>query len=251
MTANAKQNVTKNVAKNPATAIQKIKQGKLTFYFGIEQGTQEWLDLRSQLVTCSNSLALCDKGQVHAREINRQHAMRRTPNGNEYAERGHVLEDEVRELLEREFNNDEYELMSCSFITNDDYPGAGYSPDVILVHKPTKRFLAPFEIKCFNDVTRVWNKKKRRYDLRIKNKHKECCEDVNNIPLENRMQFEMEMVMTETDMVMVVLYNPNADVEHGVPVLKIHRYTPEKFHDEEGNEVYAYRERVKERLRES
>lgn len=228
--------------------MKKIKQGKLTFYYGIEQGTQEWLDLRSQLVTCSNSLALCDKGQAHAREINRQHAARKTPNGNQYAERGHVLEDEIRDKLETVFNNDQYELMSCAFITHDDYPGAGYSPDGIIVDRKTGEFVAPIEVKCFNDVTKIFNKRTGFVETHYKNKHKECCEDVHNIPLDNRMQFEMEMVLTETEQLMVVLYNPEADTAHGVPMLKIHTYTPEIFHDEDGNPYYAYRERVKERL---
>lgn len=244
MMTNAKENVnTKNLTK-----MRTIKKGKLTFYFGIEQGTQEWLDLRSQLVTCSNSLALCDKGRTHAVEINRQHATRKTPNENEYAIRGHLLEGEIRGRLEEAFNNDEQEIISCSFITHEDFPGAGYSPDGILIDAKTKEFIAPIEIKCFNDVTRHWNKKLKKFDYEVKNKHKLCCEDVHNIPLENRMQFEMEMLLTATDHVIVVLYNPDADTKHGVPILKIHEYTPEKFHDEDGKEYYAYRERVKERL---
>lgn len=162
--------------------------------------------------------------------------------------RGHILEDEIREKLEEVYNNDEYELISCSFITNDDFPGAGYSPDGIVRNRQTGEFLFPIEIKCFNDVTKVWDKKGQKFKTEIKNKHRDCCKDVHNVPLENRMQFEMEMVITETDAVLVVLYNPEADTANGVPVLKIHNYAPEKFHDEEGNEFYAYRERVKERL---
>lgn len=234
-------------ANNTDTVI-KVKQGKLTFYYGVEQGTQAWLDLRSQLVTCSNSLALCYKGGEHAREINRQHAKRTTPNESKYTLRGHILEDEIREKLEEVFNNDTQELVSCSFITNEDYIGAGYSPDGIIRDKKTGEFIAPIEIKCFNDVTENWNRKTHMYEKKVTNKHKSCCESVENIPLENRMQFEMEMLITETEQLVVVLYNPEADIEHGVPILKIHTYTPEKFHDKDGNEVYAYRERVKERL---
>lgn len=204
--------------------------------------------MRSQLVTCSNSLALCDKGRAHAQEINRQHARRKTPNGNQYAERGHVLEDEIRARLEETFNNEYLELKTCSFITNEDYPGAGYSPDGIVCNRKTGEFLYPIEIKCFNDVTKHYNPKTHKYETVVQNKHRDCCADINNVPLENRMQFEMEMVITETEAVLVVLYNPEADVDNGVPVLKIHNYTPEKFHDDEGKEVYAYRERVKERL---
>lgn len=227
-----------------------VKQGNLNLYYGIEQGTQEWLDLRSQLVTCSNSLALCDKGKSFAVEINRQHAARQSPNGNGYAERGHVLEDEIRERLAHAFNNDRFELVSCSFITNDDFPGAGYSPDGIVRDRTTGEFLFPIEIKCFNDITTTFNKKLGIYEEKVKDKHKKCCEDVMNIPLENRMQFEMEMLITNTDEVLVVLYNPDADTGKGVPILKIHNYTPQMYHDEKGELKPAFRNQVAAQLRE-
>lgn len=230
-----------------SAAVKKIKQGHLTFYFGVDQGTQEWLELRSELITCSNSLVACSKGPKYSREVNRQHAKRTTPNGNHFTERGHILEDEVREMLEREFNNDQFELMSCSFITNDNYPGAGYSPDGIIMDRKTKQFITPVEIKCFNDYTEYYSKKEHKVLKEYKGKHKNCCEDVMNVPLENRMQFEMEMLITDTDKVLVVLYNPEAEVDKGVPVLKIHQYEPEKF-VEDGKEVYAYRETLKEQL---
>lgn len=224
--------------------VEKIKQGKLTFYYGIEQGTQEWLDLRADKVTCSNAEILCAKGKRAAKEVNRQHAARKTANGNEYAERGHVLEDEIRGRLEATFNNEEHELVSCSFITHDDYPDAGYSPDGIIRDKKTGKFIAPIEIKCFNDVTKNWDKTNKCWVYHTLDKHKMCCEDVKNIPLENRLQFEMEMLMTGTDSVLVVLYNPEADTKAGVPILKIHQYFPEQT--DEG--VCLYRERIKERL---
>lgn len=228
--------------------VEKVKQGKLTFYYGIEQGTQEWLDLRADKVTCSNAEILCAKGKRAAKEVNRQHAARKTANGNEYAERGHTLEDEIRERLEAVFNNEEHELVTCSFIMNEDYPDAGYSPDGIVRDKKTGKFIAPIEIKCFNDVTKSWNPRAKDFDIRIKNKHKECCENVKNIPLENRMQFEMEMLLTETEQLIVVLYNPEADTKHGVPILKIHTYTPETTTDENGEICYLYQNRIKERL---
>lgn len=36
--------------------------GDLTLYFGIEQGTQEWLELRKGRVTCSNAQLLLTNG---------------------------------------------------------------------------------------------------------------------------------------------------------------------------------------------
>lgn len=238
-------------ATNLAEKLKTIKQGKLTFYYGIEQGTQEWLDLRADKVTCSNALDLCFKGKKTAIERNRQHAERMTPNGNQYAERGHVLEDEVKKLLEENFNNEVHELLSCSFITNDDYPDAGYSPDAIILEKGTGKFIAPVEVKCFNDETERWDKKQKTFVKQKSDKHALCCEDIANIPLENRMQFEMEMVMTETEKLLVVLYNPDADIEAGVPKLKIWQYTPEEAVDENGVPCHVYQQRIKQRLLES
>lgn len=243
-----------------AQKIRTVRQGKLTFYYGIEQGTQEWLDLRANRATCSNAKAVCEKGVKYAIEINRQHAARKTPNGNQYAERGHVLEDEIKERIQQAFETEDLELVSCSFITNDDYPHAGYSPDWLIVNKWTGKFVAPIEIKCFNDKTERFDKKTGEVKEFEKWKHKECCEDVRNIPLENRMQFEMEMLMTETEELLVILYNP--DAEEGVPQFKMHIYTPETrmkqeyYTEADGGHVYRgtltkiYQKRLKERLTE-
>lgn len=195
------------------------KQGKLTFYFGVEQGTQEWLDLRANRATCSNAGLLLDKGINAAIEANRQHASRSTVNGNQYAERGHVLEEEIRGLLKDHFESSGFKILTCSFITHDDYPHAGYSPDGIIVDKDGK-FVAPLEVKCFNDVTERYDPKTYRKYKYWSWKHKKACADWHTIPFGNRMQFQMEMLMTDTTELILVLYNP--DAVDGVPKLKIH-----------------------------
>lgn len=223
--------------------LKKVSQGKLTFYYGIEQGTQEWLELRADKVTCSNADVLCSHGKSFAKEVNRQHALRATPNGNRYAERGHVLEAEVMGLLEGQFNNEHYELMTCSFITNSDYPDAGYSPDGVIMDKETGKFIMPVEIKCFNDTVVTWDKEERQLVNNYKWKHADCCANIMNVPIENRLQFEMEMLITETKQLLVVLYNPDADTAKGIPVLKTHVYTPELLKGKE-----CYQERIKAQL---
>lgn len=228
--------------------IRTTTQGDLTFYYGIEQGTQEWLDLRANRATCSNAQKVCEKGVKFAIEINRQHAARKTPNGNQYAMRGHVLEDEIKERLASFFNTEDLKLVSCSFITNSNFPHAGYSPDWLVVDKNTGVFVAPIEIKCFMDETERVDYKTGETRVIAKNKHKECCEDVHNIPLENRMQFEMEMLMTDTWQLLVILYNPDAD--EGVPQFKMHVYTPEERTRANGEKYYPYRERLEQRLKE-
>lgn len=227
--------------------IRTVKEGHLTFYYGIEQGTQEWLDFRSQYATCSNALLICDKGIKAALECNRQHAARKTPNATEYTERGHELEAEVKTMLRQYFDNEVHALVDdCSFITNDQYPLGGYSPDGIIVDLASQTFVAPVEVKCFNDWT--WrpvprsSRKVKHYSW----KHKLCCEDVKNIPLENRLQFEMEMLMTDTYKLLLVLYNP--DAEGDVPKLKIHTITP-FVETIDGKPRMTWREKLAERLR--
>lgn len=214
------------------------RQGKLTFYYGIEQGTQEWLDLRADKATCSNAFDLCYHGKNFSKNANEQHALRSSPNGNEYAERGHVLEAEVKERIEKQFavQGSQFDILNCSFITHDDYPNAGYSPDAILVDKESGEFIAPIEIKCFNDITErsIQGSKLKKF-VRT-DKHKKCCEDLKNVPFEYRMQFQMEMLMTDTDTLLLVLYNP--DAEPGVPTIKIHQVS----------RIEKYTNRIKERL---
>lgn len=226
--------------------IRSVKEGHLTFWYGIEQGTQEWLDFRKNYATCSNAGLLCDKGIRAALECNRQHATRKTPNATEYTERGHELEAEVKELLRQHFNNDTQALIEdCSFITNDHYPLGGYSPDGIIVDLESQKFIAPVEVKCFNDWT--WQKVPRssRKVKRYSWKHKSCCENIMNAPYEILMQFEMEMLMTDTFNLIVVFYNP--DAEGDVPKLKIHQYTP-FVEQQDGKPVPIWRNRIAERL---
>lgn len=226
--------------------VRSVKQGHLTFWYGIDQGTQEWLDFRKNYATCSNAGLVCDKGVKSALEANRQHATRKTPNATEYTERGHVLEDEIKQILEGYFNNDVHSMINCSFVTNDKYPIGGYSPDGIIIDTETQKFIAPVEVKCFNDWTWETVPLSSRRIKRWSYKHKLCCEDVNNIPLENRLQFEMEMLMTDTWELVVVLYNP--DAEEGVPKLKIHKYTPFVMKKDDGKPHFVFRERLAERL---
>lgn len=230
--------------------IRTVKQGDLTFWYGIEQGTQEWLDFRKNYATCSNAGLLCDKGIKSAFECNRQHAARKTPNATEHTERGHELEAEVKEILGRYFNNDTQALIDdCSFITNSKYPRGGYSPDGIIIDLETQEFVAPVEVKCFND----WTWRDNGKGGKVKHyswKHKECCEDIKNVPYEIQMQFEMEMLMTDTNQLVVVFYNP--DAEGDVPIIKIHTYSPFLVNQKQENglvtPVPIFRNRLAEQL---
>lgn len=211
--------------------ISKVRQGKLTLWYGIEQGTQEWLDLRANRATCSNAFALCVHGKEYSKNVNLQHADRSSPNENKYAIRGHLLEAEIKERLVAELcnENSRFELLDCSFITHDDYPDAGYSPDGILVDKETGELYAPIEIKCFNDITEQESKDvKGLKTFKKPDKHKKSCEKLRGVPFKYRMQCQMEMLMTDTHLLLLVLYNP--DAAPGVPVVQIHQVEREEIY---------------------
>lgn len=198
------------------------KFGDITFYFGIEQGTQEWLDLRKGRVTCSNAETLLTSGVNKCLQKNEDSANRLTPNGNSYAERGHVVEDEVREALNEQLRPSGFEVKTATFITNDKYPNAGYSPDGLIVKLGDDNWVkngingySPVEIKAYNDVV-VRNGK----EVKV-NKHKKACENFEDVPFGARMQMQMEMMMCEADELVLVLANP--DAEEGVPKVHIWR----------------------------
>lgn len=194
--------------------LKTIKHGKLTFYFGIEQGTQEWLDLRKNKVTCSNALTLLTRGKNFCIEANRLSAERTTPNGNTYAERGHIIEDETREMLNEQLKASGFKLVTCTFITHDDYPDAGYSPDGLIVPLDLENWweydeFVPAEFKAYNDVTERQTAGGKVEKFRS-DKHRKAAADVNEVPLVARCQCQMEMLMTNATQLFLILANPDA-----------------------------------------
>lgn len=194
--------------------IKKVKHGKLTFYFGIEQGTQEWLDLRVGRVTCSNALTLLTRGKNFCLEENLLSAERLTPNGNGYAERGHVIEDEARELLNKNLLPFGMKVVTCAFITNDDFPNAGYSPDGLIVPADMENWwecdeLIPAEFKAYNDVTERQDENGEKVLVRS-DKHKKAALNVNDVPLVARCQCQMEMLISQAKEIYLILANPDA-----------------------------------------
>lgn len=199
--------------------VETVKVGKLTFYFGIEQGSQEWLDLRAGRVTCSNAIMLAAKGPLACIDENRRAAERLTPNGNSYADRGHAIEEEMREQLNNSLRQQGMEIKTCTFITHDDYPGAGYSPDGLIVPINEENWMEagdfiPVELKAYLDETK--DSKGKKHNVQ---KHTKACKNFEDVPLAARMQCQMEMMMVDAKELFLVLANPEA--AEGVPQVKI------------------------------
>lgn len=96
---------------------------------GIDQGSQEWLDLRLGLITCSEIKTIRADGAGAQTYINGLAYERITGEsssvfaGNAWTERGHELEPIARELYQSKTG---LEVEEVSFIRN---LGFGYSPD--------------------------------------------------------------------------------------------------------------------------
>lgn len=192
----------------------------------VQQGTQEWLDLRSNKITCSNALLLLEKGPRACLATNVDAAERITPNGNFYAERGHALEADIREAFEQELSPNGLELIETGMITNDKYPLAGYSPDglVVLKNSPADKFQAIVEIKAYNDYVKHKNSDGSLSAVYV-GKHARACESYDNVPLEARVQIQMELLISEAPVCYLVLTNPDADAN--TPKVKIYTVEPD------------------------
>lgn len=185
------------------------KKGKLTFYDDVVQGTQEWLELREGKVTCSNALTLMNKGKNACMEANRLASIRITPNGNFYAERGHVIENEMRDKYNEVLAQYGHGIRECGFITNDDYPDAGYSPDGIIVDLKTDEIKGITEFKAYNDIV-IRNENTPQEELFLSCKHRQACFDMLKIPPQAIAQCNMEMLIAGVDEVHLFLCNPDA-----------------------------------------
>lgn len=191
--------------------------GKLCFYDDVAQGTQEWLELRSGRVTCSNALTLMNKGKEQCREANKIALNNLKTNGNWYAERGHVIEFEFKEAYNKVLKSNNLQMIDCGLITNDDYPDAGYSPDGLItpIDDPT-HIIGLAEFKAYNDIVIRKDGKgctptgHPDEELALTAKHRNACLDELCIPPNCIAQCNMAMLIMEMDQVTLFLCNPDA-----------------------------------------
>ena len=180
---------------------------KLSLYFGIEQGTQEWLELREGKITCSNAKTLLYRGKKACLDANKRAVGRLRPNGNNYAERGHVVENDAKIAFNDIIAEQGLKILDCTFVTNDDYPEAGYSPDGLIVdmNDDDPCEFIPLEVKAYNDY--VERNGKQVYV----GKHTKAVDDFKNVPMDAFYQMQMEMLMVDAPMVFLLLANPECE----------------------------------------
>lgn len=143
----------------------------------VEQGTDEWHELRAGKYTGSNADKLLKFGAI-------DYSLTDTGKfrGNFWTKRGHILEEEAIELYEA---IRKVEVDRPGFVTNSAYPGAGYSPDGLLPDKL-------IEVKCFDTD--------KHFDLLL-----------GNIPLKVLAQIHFGLLICEKPAAHLLAYNPTVE----------------------------------------
>jgi hypothetical protein len=153
----------------------------------VEQGTDEWQQLRAGKFTGSNAHKLLKYG-ARSYSLTEQSDFA----GTFHTKRGHLLEPEAIELFEAIKH---LTVDRPGFITNDAYPDCGYSPDGTL---PTHIV----EVKCFAEA-----------------KHLQVLE--GQIPLEIMAQVQFGMLVCERKAAWLLLYNPKLDPKIAFKMIEI------------------------------
>jgi hypothetical protein len=148
-------------------------------YHKVEQGSSEWHALRIGKVTASNAAVLLARGKKAAT------GTANISSGGFWAERGHILEVKALEAYEAVYD---VKTEAIGFMTNDQFPDAGYSPDNYVV---IKNGIMPLEVKCFKEE-----------------KHLACLEDT---PIEVYAQIQFGLMISESDMARLIHYNPDIE----------------------------------------
>lgn len=152
----------------------------------VEQGTDEWHELRAGKYTGSNAHKLLKFGRIDYAITERGFG------GNFFTKRGHVLEDEAIEIYEQITGTI---VDRVGFVTNSQWPNCGYSPDGISGE-------VLIEVKCFNEA-----------------KHLKIAG--GDIPLEILAQIYFGMLITGKRIAHLIIYNPDLDPKRAFKIIEV------------------------------
>ena len=158
----------------------------------IQQGTQEWKELRSKYITGTDAYSIL-RGKTIEQIIEDKKKNINSFSGNYYTRRGHILEDESRDIYSKIYQKVE----TAGFILNDKYPLAGYSPDGLIGEHGL------WENKSF-----------------LEKKH---LQTYNSLSPQIIAQTQFGIFVSERDYVDLTLYNPDVeDVKNAYLIKRIH-----------------------------
>lgn len=151
------------------------------FHSEIEQGTEEWLKVREGKVSATDAWSL-----LHGKSVDEilENKTNNSFKGNFWTKRGHILEDEAREIYSEVYEP----INTYGYVSNDKYPNAIESPDGV---SASLKF--QIEIKCFNE--------KRHFDV------------YKNLDSHIIAQIQFQLFISELEYCDLVLYNPDLSPE--------------------------------------
>lgn len=166
----------------------------------VEQGTDEWQEIREGLYTGSNAHKLLDHhSKVKIIDgVASPYALTEITgfSGNFHTKRGHILEDEAIELYEQ---IKKVKVDRPGFVTNSKFPNCGYSPDGL-------RDDRTLECKAFNE-----------------DKHMKMFN--GEVPLKVLAQCYFGMLICGKKICDLIIYNPDLEAVKAFKVITI-RWNP-------------------------
>ncbi len=164
-----------------------MRQSRITIHENIEQGSDEWHQLRAGKFTGSNADKLLKFGTIDYSLTEKG-----TFRGNFWTKRGHILEAEAIDLYQQIFGT---VVTTAGFVTNSRYPLCGYSPDGLTDTKV-------IEVKCFDE----------KAHMAIYN---------GEIPFKILAQIHYGMFICGRRAADLIIYNPNLKTEQAFKVIPI------------------------------
>lgn len=117
------------------------KKLNVGYLLNLQQGSEEWLDFRKDKITATSAYEILQGRSINEILTEKAHS-ENSFTGNYYTERGHLLEDEARQLYQ-DLNN--LEVQQVGAVINTKYKLYACSPDGLVGQD------GGIEIKCFQE----------------------------------------------------------------------------------------------------
>jgi len=165
----------------------------ITYHDDLVQGTEEWKTLRLRFLTGTDAYQLL-KGRRPDDILARKRESNNSFKGNKATRRGHRLEPEAVRILEAIKG---VKVHHTGFITNSNYPLAGYSPDGLIGEDGL------VECKAFNEERHSGNRKR--------------------IDIEIQAQVQWGLFVSNRKWAYIVFYNPDLSPEDAIIIKRVER----------------------------
>ena len=171
----------------------------------IEQGSEEWGNLRNQFITGTDAYSLLRGKSIQDILYTKQHAEPWA--GNYWTQRGHDLEPDAKAVYSAIYQP----TTDVGFVINDKFPYIGVSPDGLVGDDGL------VEVKCFGEKRHFQTHKKPEPSIIA--------------------QIQYQLFVTERDWCDLVNYNPDIEDPHQAFLVK--RIIPDPEIQQQFKEIFS------------